>query len=176
MLTQVASSARERNTSFLKILLTWVAAVCSEIESSAATWRLVSPRATRSATSCSRAVSLSVGSSCGDCCSGSSEERGSILLLFFREGILDGLIQGHGFPLLPLLLPGGLLKPGASRFYVRLDHRALLWYPRSAGGLAKLRRSRPTAAPPCGSLPSKRRRPATTSRAKSTPRCLSQLL
>ena len=88
-------------------------------------------RATRSATSC-----------CGRRASGwfvvwrlllgSSEERGSIPLLFFREGILDGPIQGHGSPLLRLLLPGGLLQAGCEPLLCEAHHRALLWYPRDA--------------------------------------------
>jgi hypothetical protein len=42
------------------------------------------------------------------------------------QGVTHGLIQGHGSSLLPLLLPDGLLEPGARRLYVRLDDRALL--------------------------------------------------
>jgi uncharacterized membrane protein YccC len=43
----------------------WFSTVRSEIVSSKAIWRLVSPRATRSAISCSRVVSLSARSSAG---------------------------------------------------------------------------------------------------------------
>src|SRR5919202_2224736 len=46
--------ALECSPSFFRILRTWFATVCSEIESSKAIWRLLSSRATRSATSRSR--------------------------------------------------------------------------------------------------------------------------
>src|SRR5215211_770322 len=65
---------------------------------------------------------------------GRTESSASYLL--FLQGVFHGLIQGHGSPLLPLLPPGGLFKPGAGRVYVRLDHRALLWYPGSTGSIA----------------------------------------
>jgi hypothetical protein len=42
------------------------------------------------------------------------------------QGVAHGLIQGHGSSLLPLFLPDGLFKPGASRIYARLDDCALL--------------------------------------------------
>jgi hypothetical protein len=42
------------------------------------------------------------------------------------QGVTHGLIQGHGSSLLPLFLPDGLLKPGASPVYARLDDCALL--------------------------------------------------
>src|SRR5215203_2887951 len=70
--------ALERSPIFFRILRTWLATVCSEIDSSKAIQRLVSPRATRSATSCSRAVSLSVGSSCGGFCSGTASSVGAL--------------------------------------------------------------------------------------------------
>src|SRR3712207_2919050 len=63
------------------------------------------------------------------------------------------MIQGHGSPLLPLLPPGGLLKPGAGRFYVRLDHRALLWYPGSTGSIAIPRYRAPEPRSPADPSP-----------------------
>jgi hypothetical protein len=57
---------------------------------------------------------------------------GGTLVLLHRgllgdfQGVAHGLIQGHGSSLLPLLLPDGLLKPGARRIYARLDDCALL--------------------------------------------------
>jgi hypothetical protein len=59
--TQAAIWAREANPSFFKILPTWFSTVRLESESSEAMWRLVSPRPTRSATSCSRRVRGSGG-------------------------------------------------------------------------------------------------------------------
>ena len=86
---------REWSPSFLRILPTWFAAVRSEIESSLAIWRLVSPRATRRAITCSLAVSLSVGgsSATGGCWSGTETSVGGSCRRSFKP-----LLQRAGLP------------------------------------------------------------------------------
>jgi len=55
-ITQAVIWERESSPSLRRSLATWLATVCSEIESSVAIWRLVRPRATNAATCCSRRV------------------------------------------------------------------------------------------------------------------------
>src|SRR5215210_3202006 len=55
-LRREATCWRELRFSFLRMLVTWWCTVCSESASSEAILRLLSPRVTRTATSCSRRV------------------------------------------------------------------------------------------------------------------------
>src|SRR5215208_6982880 len=71
-LRREATCWRELRFSFLRMLVTWWCTVCSESTSSLAIWRLVSPLATRIATSFSRRVR--VGGSSEDACSDAGDE------------------------------------------------------------------------------------------------------
>src|SRR5829696_3638974 len=68
---------------------------------------------------------------------------GQFLIL---QSVTHGLIQAHRTSLLPLLLPYGLLQPGARRLYVRLDHSTLVRYP---GNPARLPTPRHSTPDPC---------------------------
>lgn len=89
----------------------WFSAVRSEMESSLATWRLVSPRATSRATSRSRATRWrSLVERCRRLLVGYGDERGR-LVLFFGKGVLDGFFQSHSPPMRQRLLPRRLPQP-----------------------------------------------------------------
>ena len=80
--------------------------MCSEMESSAAIWRLVSPRETSIATSSPRGVSQGKPLSLA---AGGRWWRDGIL---FAEGVFDGLLGEHGPPFCQRHLPRGLTQAG----------------------------------------------------------------